>query len=286
MKHVTYILLFLLATATCSCVDEDKMPFNDFQRGTIPLFAQNEDDAGFISATDPSQSVLSFTLDKLGYSEVTSIDIKVTYTRAATGEQAQAVVHNISVLPASVQITGAQIVEALGDGVTLAVGDEIQLDGAMVMADGRYLDGGYSASIVSRHPVSLTYFVSCSSNIPSGDYTAVTNATISSDPDCDNVENLTDLTYDVTLSADGPLRYEVSDFFGGTFMAWYGDCYGYDFETPAGFVDICGALNVEFTDAFGGLVEGTGAFDPETGTITYTWESEFGGSGTTVLTPK
>jgi hypothetical protein len=142
----------------------------------------------------------------------------------------------------------------------------------------------FSAGVPTSYTLQLSFTVVCPSNIAAGAYSAVSTAT--STDGCPPTNPLVDYAYDVTLTKDGTASYKVSDFFGGVYINWYGDCYGYTFETPADFTDVCSTLVFSFADAFGATVQGTGTYNPGTGVITYTWTNDFGDTGTTTLTPK
>lgn len=288
-KKLLYIILLLLVGAVMpACEDEDKQLFDDFQRTAIPLFSRKTDDSGIINLLDPNATRLSFTLTKDGLAEVGSIDILITFNNSKTGDSETVVYSNVATLPSDVVITQAELIDAFEENVltedTLSIGDSFTINGGVRLTNGLYLTGGYSPSIFSEHPVTIVYNVSCASNIPLGEYTAVSDGT--STDGCPPTNPLQDHPYDVTISSSGPGVYEVSDFFAGVYINWYGACYGYTFETPGDFTDICNDLSFSFSDAFGSTVTGTGVYNPGDGTITYTWTNSFGDTGTTVLTPK
>ncbi|HOO10968.1 MAG TPA: hypothetical protein PKW06_13600, partial [Cyclobacteriaceae bacterium] len=61
---------------------------------------------------------------------------------------------------------------------------------------------------------------------------------------------------------------------------WYGACYGYTFETPISFIDVCNNLTlIGKNDGFTCLVTGSGTYDPATGIITINWSNCFGDVG-------
>ncbi|MGJ3234653.1 hypothetical protein [Marivirga sp.] len=97
--------------------------------------------------------------------------------------------------------------------------------------------------------------------------------TLTADPD-NNVE----LDNGEVLNA-----YIISDFHAGTYIDWYGDCYGYTFPTPARiFVNTTtGEVTGSVDDAFGSTNEITsGLMDACNGDITYDWINGFGDTGT------
>ncbi len=95
------------------------------------------------------------------------------------------------------------------------------------------------------------------------------------DPDPDN-----DTTND---DGEELQAYIISDFHAGTYIDWYGDCYGYTFPTPARiFVNTStGEVTGSVVDAFGSTNEiTTGLMDACNGNITYSWINGFGDTGT------
>jgi hypothetical protein len=283
-------ILFLLVmfTMVMACKDESKDPVPDYFRSAIPLFERNTDDSGIINLLEPAQTKVSFTLNKEGLAAVKNIDVLITFNNSISGESETVVFSTEASFPSSIVITQAQLIEAFEPEFltqdTLSIGDSFVIGGAVRLENGTYLNGGYSTSVFTDHPVTITYNVSCTSSIAAGAYTAVTTA--SSTDDCPVVNPIVGASHDVTITANGAGVYRVSEFFAGAYKSFYGACYGYTFNTPANFTDVCNNLSFSFEDGFGAAVEGTGTYDPGTGIITYTWENEFGDTGTVVLTHK
>jgi hypothetical protein len=280
--------MLALIIAVSACQDDSKEPLPHYVRTAIPVFEINDDDSGFVNFLDPSTTNVSLQLSKEGLADVNSIDVLITYNNSVTGSSETVIYSTVTTLPATVSITQAQLMAAFKPEVltqdSLSIGDSFVIGGAVRLTNGMYLNGGYSTSVFTDHPVTITYNVSCASNIPLGAYTAVSNA-MSTDA-CPPTNPLNGFSYDVTLSASGTGSYRVSDFFAGVYKNFYGACYGYTIETPESFTDVCNDLSFSFEDGFGAAVEGTGTYDPVTGKITYTWENEFGDTGTVVLTHK
>jgi hypothetical protein len=261
MKINKYAFLSLLIMVVISaCVDDDKKPFDDFARGAIPIFATNTDDSGFINFADLNASNLSFTVDKQGVSEVSNIDVTITYNNAETGASETVVYTSVNSFPATVAITKDQLIAAFPETVltqdSISLGDSFVVGGYVKLADGTYLTGGYSPSIFANSQVTLTYNVACQSDL-AGDYdfTLISG----SNGEAASLPNQ-------TITEVAPGYYQISD------MTM--DIFGPDFPISFRFTDICGNLTPDFGSIdFGTQVtvqfnSGT-MIDPATGEITF-----------------
>jgi hypothetical protein len=254
-----FILITFCVLVISSCEDKDKMLFSDFEVGAIPLFTQGPDDTGYIDLIDFSQSNIAFSLAKEGLAEVSSIDVVITYNNSVTGESDEIIYSNVTTLPVDMNITFDDLIAAFNPEVvtkdSLDLGDSFVIGGYMKMADGRYLNGGYSPSVFQK-PVLLTYNVACASDL-AGSYDF---ALISGDNG--EVSTLADQT--IVQQAAG--YYEISD------MTM--DIFGPDFPVKYRFTDICGNLTADAGSVDYGtqiavrLNPGT-IIDPVTGVITF-----------------
>lgn len=255
-KYILPAIAALLISV--SCEDDDKKPFTDFQKGAIPLFAQGDDDTGFIDLTDFNSSKIAFSLATEGEVDVQSVDVILTYNNSVTGESTNAKYSTITTLPADISISFDQLMSAFPDEVvtsdSLDLGDSFNVNGFVTTADGRYLEGGYSPSVLANKPVLLTYNVACASDL-AGTYDL---ELISGD----NGELDEQLNQTIVQRAVG--YYEISDIS----MDIFGD-------TPIKyrFTDICGSLtadpeSIDYGDQV--VVSLTGSsIDTETGVITF-----------------
>jgi len=260
---IKYVAVVLLLMVYGSCADEDKQQFDDFQQGSIPLFAAGTNDTGFINYADFDATNIDFTVDKEGLADVESIDIKITYNNSETGEAEEVIASTVSSFPGAVTMTFDELLAAFEPEVvtadSLSLGDSFIIGGNMRMADGRYLDGGYSPSVFSKKPVTLTYNVACESDL-AGDYkfTLVSGT---------NGEVATLNGQSIDQVAAG--YYEISDISM--------DIFGPDFPIKYRFTDICGTLTPDVGSVdFGTVVNvqfnsGT-TIDPVTGEITFSIE--------------
>lgn len=262
-NQLKYIALFMAAIFAGSCTDEEKNPIPDFTRSSIPVFLQGEDDTGFVDFMDLNRTALSFSVDKRGSVDVTHVDVLITFNNTETGESETVQYAKVTTLPQDVSLTFAQLIDLFPDEVvtadTLSLGDSFVVEGNMMLADGRYLTGGYSTSVAANDPVTLTYNVACASDL-AGTY----DLTLISG---DNGE-ATSLP-NQTITEISPGVYEISDLTM--------DIFGPDFPIKYQFTDICGNLIAEDESVdFGSQISikfnpGT-AIDPATGEITFSIE--------------
>jgi hypothetical protein len=185
--------------------------------------------------------------------------------------------------------------DALGGGDVFTITNVVTLDNGLVFPDTLTLTDAtgtktvinlgnvFGAGAPTSYTLQLAFTLVCPSAIPEGTYHAVSSGT--STDGCPPTNPLNNYAFDVEITKTAPTAYEVSDIFAGVYINWYGDCYGYDFETAESFNDVCNTVVIDFIDGFGARVQGTGSYDPGTGVITYTWENDFGDTATTTLTP-
>lgn len=258
MKHkIKYILPAIAAVLiSTSCVDEDKQRFNDFQKGSIPVFVQRDADTGFIDLSDFNSSLIDFSLATEGEADVSGVDIIITYNNSVTRTSSTTTYATLNSFPVDVSITFDQLISAFPASVVTAdsldLGDSFVIGGNVLTADGRYLDGGYSPSVLANRPVLLTYNVACASDLAGTyDFTLISGV----EGEAESMPNQT-----IVQRASG--YYEISDIsmalFGATAIKYR-------------FTDICGTLtadpeSVEF--AVNVSLSGS-SIDPETGAITF-----------------
>lgn len=302
-KYILTALLIVAAAVACRDEDLTRTPDMSSNIGAVTKITRNPDKTFFNAFNTLADEVVEFTIDVDGFdvTEISSVDVVVVFTENdrvydpfqniyVDSVYAPVTVKTITSFPSTVQIAGSEIAQALGmNSEDFEPGDVFNATFPINTADGRRLTVALNSELCNQpgQPsfggCNFQWVVTCPSAIKLGDYKAVTTAT--STDDCPPDVTLTDYEYDVTLTLNSPGRYIVSDFFGGAYIEWYGDCYGYDFETPGSFIDVCNSLDFNFADEFNSPITGTGAYDPNTGIITYTWTNGFGDTGTTVLTP-
>lgn len=260
MKDQLKYIAAILAVFLGSCVDEEKNPVPDFTRSSIPIFTPGSTDTGFIDFLDFNNSRLSFAVDKRGTEPVENIDVTVTFNNSETQESETVIASTMTSLPGEVDLTFDQLLALFPPEIvtsdTLSLGDSFVVGGNVLLADGRYLTGGYSPSVVSNDPVYLTYNVACASRL-AGTY----DLTLISG---DNGEAST--LPNQTITQVSPGYYEISD------MTM--DIFGPNFPVKYRFTDICGTLTADVGSVDYGtqitvqLNPGT-MVDPVTGEITF-----------------
>ena len=257
-NQMRYIALILAAIIVGSCTDEEKYPIPDFTRSSVPVFLQGEGDTGFVDFMDMNRTALSFSVDKRGSVDVTEVDVLITYNNSETGKSETIEYATVTTLPSEINLTFDQLINVFPDEVvtadTLSLGDSFVVAANLMLADGRYLNGGYSTSVAANDPVTLTYNVACASDLAGTyDFTLVSG-------DNGEVQSLSNQT----ITEVSPGFYEISDLTM--------DLFGPDFPIKYRFTDICGTLtaeeeSVDYPVSIK-LNPGT-VIDPATGEITF-----------------
>lgn len=276
-----YWIIFITIIGMTACVDDDKKPFDDFKKGAIPLFTQNNTDTGFINVDDPSTSNLSFSVDKEGLADVSSIDVTLTYNNAETGASNTVVYTSVTSFPASVSINKSDLFGAFPSNVvtedSIGLGDSFVVGGNVKLSDGTYLNGGYSPSVFSKKPVNLFYNVSCASDL--GGVLNFVTTNITAGPGGNASACGASISGQVELADLGGGRYAVSDItFGQYDCAWN--------DTPAvgvTLVDVCRGLSLTGADQYG-LVYTISVISNDGTKLVLHWENDINDSGTTTLT--
>lgn len=225
-NQIRYIAFSLLALFIGACEDEEKYPIPDFTRSSVPVFLQKDTDTGFINFQDLDATTLSFDVDRLGTEAVSSIDVLITFNNSETGTSQTVTQSTVNSFPQTVSLSIDQLISLFPQEFltrdTLSLGDSFVVGGNVLLADGRYLDGGYSPSVVANDPVFVTYNVACASAL-NGTY----DLTLISG---DNGEATSEPGQ--TIATIAPGYYELSD----ATMSIFG------FPVKYRFTDICGNL--------------------------------------------
>lgn len=261
--YYKYIALLLVIALAGSCRDEEGYPIPDVTTSTIPVFLQGDDDTGFVDFQDLNNTNLSFDVNTLGKVAVTSIDVLITFNNGETGQSQTVTYTTVTSIPQRIELSFAQLLDQFPDEVvtadTLSLGDSFVVGGNVLLADGRYLSGGYSPSVVANDPVFLTYNVACASSL-AGTY----DFTIVSGP---NGEATSLPNQTITQLAPG--YYEISDLTM--------DLFGPDFPMKYRFTDICSTLiadpaAVDYPTLIFIKMNPDTSIDPVTGVITFSIE--------------
>lgn len=282
MKNIKYILPAAAALLiSVSCEDDAKKPFDKFEKGAIPLFVQGDDDTGFIDLTDFNSSKMSFEVSTEGETDVASMDVVITYNNSVTGVSTNATYATLTTFPSNVAIGFDQLVAAFPSNVltadTLDVGDSFTINGFVTTGDGRYLDGGYSPSVLANKPVLLNYNVACASDLGGTyDYSTTVlalgaggNAAACSGANTGTGE----------LEDRGGGVYDVSDITFGVFACAYGD----DPATGATLNDVCGDISFGGADQYGDTYTLT-VISNDGQDLVIEWSNTYGDKGRTTLT--
>ena len=282
MKQLKYILPAAAALLiNVSCEDDAKKPFDNFQQGAIPVFAQDDDDTGFIDLTDFNSSKISFDLATEGLANVSSVDVMITYNNSVTGESTEVKYATVTTLPTKVDIGFDALVNTFPKekltADSLDVGDSFTINGYVLTADGRYLNGGYSPSVVANKTVSLNYNVACASDI-GGTYTYKTT-TLALGDGGNTAACSTEKTGSGELADNGGGVYDVADASFGIYACAYGD-------TPAVGVtlnDVCGDIEFGAADQYG-LAYYLTVISNDGTSLVIEWSNDYGDKARTTLT--
>ena len=262
-NYIIYIACICLVFIIGSCRDEEKYPIPDVTKSSIPVFLPGDEDTGFIDFLDLNNTTISFDVDKLGSVDVTSIDVLITYNNSQTGNSETVTYTTATSLPQRVDLSVAELLNLFPEEVvtadTLSLGDSFVVGGNVLLADGRYLEGGYSPSVVANDPVFLTYNVACASDLGGTyDFSLISG----------NGFEVASLT-NQTINQIAPGYYEISDITM--------DYFGPDFPIKYRFTDICGnlipdAASVDFPTLVFVNLNPDSEVDPLTGEITFSIE--------------
>lgn len=295
MKNIKIILICLIVGILGSSCDTDggtseidliEAAVSDIQKvdGFPGILNLNQLNAG-------EEVEISFRVD-IATGDVSSADV-IGFYRTATGELYGPVTleSSISTFPQEVKLSGSDIVAAfaeLSSTDDFELADELILSTRLYMADGRVLDlldengarlYGSNVHTANLWNAQVSYPVSCPSDL-GGTYNVISNGT-STEP---GVPPADDLEYTVTVTDNGGGSYTISDGVAGVYIYWYTG-FGYTFETPGSFTDICGTLSGSWTEGFGCQVDLTGTVNDD-GTLSIHWENCFGDSVDAVYIPQ
>lgn len=240
LNHIVTILLVLLAVS--SCRDDSKSPYPNLKQGSIPIFTPASDDTGLINFLDLHDGTkISFSLDKSGSAPVSDMDIILIFNNSETNQSDTATYTTTSTFPSSFSLDIDHLVAAFPPDVltidTLSIGDSFNVTANVLLTDGTYLDGGFSASVVSTQAVILTYSVGCPSNIPDGTYTASQN------DEAEWFGGATTKQVTITKVKGTANNYLISDVSAGGY-AFCCKSFGYNVDQPAVITDVCNMITV------------------------------------------
>ena len=189
----------------------------------------------------------------------------------------------------------------ISSSADLVVGNSFTFTIGSTLKDGTYLPGvvtiyngdapayflGYDTDVrtdvqQTGNDIMANFNVACSSDL-GGTY-LVTTTGFNTDGGC-GVIDATVTDYEVTLTDLGGGSYNVSDFSGGIYIAWYA-CYGGG-EQSGTLIDVCGDLSIDLVDPWGASFYITSStIDDVSGVIIIEWTNDWGDTSTSVYTPK
>ena len=294
MKKIYILSLFLaLFALNTSCDDDGGSSVIPTKNGVLPDFNKIAGSSDFIDVTDLDAFNLQFTVG-VGVGDPTSFDLKAYYQTVDGNLYGPVTLDtDITSFPKEYSLTSTDLFDAFSElnvAEDFQAGDVLKLFTSFVLKDGTQLEmlnnkaqPNYYAPDFEHYEafnVKMEYAVSCSSNIKEGTYTVVSNGT-STEP---GIPPAVDYSYEVTITADGGGNYTISDGVAGLYIHWYSG-FGYTFETPGKFSDICGSLSGSWTEGFGTTVELTGTLNDD-GTLSISWSNGFGDVADAVYTPQ
>lgn len=293
MKNLKIILAFMmLATFIISCDDDGGTSKIDIQEGGVTNITKNTNFSEIIDLNDirnGDEVQIGFDVDVF-YGNVVSADVVGFYKTSNDLFGPVTLVSGITQFPTEVTLDQDDIIAAFAelnsrDDIQLA--DELIVSTRLLLADGSEInlinnDGtrNYGSDIHTSafFNAQVSYPVSCPSDL-GGVYNVVTNG-----DNTDGQPAAVNLPYTVTLTDNGGGNYSISDGVAGVYIFWY-SIYGYTFETPGNFTDVCGSLNGSWVEGFGCQVDLTGTVNDD-GTLTIHWDNCFGDFGDAVYTPQ
>lgn len=293
MKNLKIILAFMmLATFIVSCDDDGGTSKIDIQEGGVTNITKNTSFSEIINLNDirnGDEVQIGFAVDVF-YGNVVSADVVGFYKTSNDLFGPITLVSGITEFPTEVTLDQDDIIAAFAelnsrDDIQLA--DELIVSTRLILADGTEInlinnDGtrNYGSDIHTSafFKAQVSYPVSCPSDL-GGVYNVVTNG-----ENTDGQPAAVNLPYTVTLTDNGGGNYSISDGVAGVYIFWY-SIYGYTFETPGNFTDVCGSLNGSWVEGFGCQIDLTGTLNDD-GTLTIRWDNCFGDFGDAIYTPQ
>jgi len=307
MKKISILtIVFAWLILLNGCQDEDWNPAPDINDniGAVTKISVNPS-KNFFNALNPLASEeVEFTIDVDGFevTEVSSVDVMLTFTeKDGTYNELEDIyedkvydavkVGEVTSFPSTFALSAATAAESLGlDLSFFKVGDSFNLTFPIHSTDGRTFTVALNSDLCQQPAqpsfggCNVRWAIACPSDL-AGTYTVVSNGT--STDGCPSPATLVDYAYpsNITFTALGGGRYRLNESLGGQYIAWYGDCYGYDFETANNISDVCNVISGTFATAFQESYSVTGTVDPSSGVVTISWTNNFGDTGTNVYTP-
>lgn len=214
----------------------------------------------------------------------------------ATRSASEFQINDAGLPSATFEFSFNEVLEALGITIdSVNGGQAFAFTATLTKDDGSTFTAANTSTNLRGQPAFSAFFafnqpIICPSDI-AGTYTAEV-AGESTDGCCPGTISTTST---VTLEETGAGTYTISDYSGGLYFVWYGPDggdYGVaeDDQTDGGLattiVDACNVITIpEFSEFFGAAASASGALDPDSGVINYTFTNGFGDVIRVTLTP-
>ena len=302
MKNISFLLLcMILMGIVAGCRDEERIRIPEFPNGANMRIIMDPDH-NRIRFDHLDTDVIAFD----AYSQNTDLDL-VEFIATYKGiSRVIATYHQADFSDdgkVRVELKATDFATAFGvpgflDG---SEGGNFQISPWVTLTDGRmYPDWirisetdsilNIATSVQAAASSAFTMQVLASITCPpfdiSGEYRVVSAIGESTDGCCSGSETMVSGNT-VTLTAEDPYTFVVSDFSGGLYLEWY-DVYGITSpdDSPGNLLYNCDEVNfVNTLEPFGAAVLGGGSYDPVTGVIVYSWINGYGDNATVTLEP-
>ncbi|MDH3323937.1 MAG: hypothetical protein OEM04_13160 [Flavobacteriaceae bacterium] len=291
MKKIKIILLALVIIFGVSCDDDGGSSVIELKEGAVPDMVKDpatDQIIDLVKVTNGDPVNIGFSA-QVAQGEPVTTDI-VGYYKTFEGPVYKSVLFSDVTLPMDFTLNADDIVNAfseLNSTEDILLGDILSITARFTLDDGTVInilndDGTVNTGTNLASTVLLNlmvdYPVSCPSDL-GGVYNVVSNG-----DNTDGQPPAVNLPYTVTITDNGGGSYTISDGVAGVYIFWY-SIYGYTFETPGKFTDICGNLGGSWVESFGCQVDLTGTVNPD-GTLSIRWDNCFGDYIDAVYTPE
>ncbi len=302
MKNISFLLLFMMVVGLFTgCRDEERVRIPEFLNG-VNMRIIMDPEHNRIRYDHIDADVIAFD----AYSQNTDLDI-VEFLATFRGESKviatyhQADFSDDGKIRAEFKATDFATAFGVPGFLDGSEGGNFQISSRVTLTDGRkYPDwihisptdsilniaGSVQAAANTAFTMQVLASITCPPFDISGSYRVVSAIGESTDGCCSGSETMVSGNT-VTLTAEDPYTFVVSDFSGGLYLEWY-DVYGITSpdDSPGNLLYNCDEVNfVNTTEPFGAGVQGGGTYDPVTGVIVFAWINGYGDNATVTLEP-
>jgi hypothetical protein len=299
-KYFFTLLLIIVAAVACRDEDLERRPSLEDNIGAVTKITPNPDRTFFNLLNPLEDEYVEFDIDVDGFNvtRISSVDIELVFTEKdrvydpfqeeyVDSVYAPVIVKTITTFPAKVQITGQEVVTALGKSsvADFEVGDSFNVTFPINTEDGRRLTVALNSELCNQpgQPsfggCNVQWVVTCPSDLGGTFNFSTTNITGDVSQGANPAACGTGVTGTVTFEDLGGGRYNISDAtFGQYDCAWN--------DSPAvGVVlnDVCNKVSLSGADQYG-LIYSISIVNVTPTVLTIDWQNDFGDSGRTTLT--